>query len=218
MERLLSTLQGKRLVAGLEDRVLWKASKNGIFSVKSLTILLNLVVQSRFYGASFGALMCLQRWVFFAWEASWGKVLTQDQLEKRGCILANKCFLCCAKEETINHILIHCPKARVLWDLVFSLFGVNWVLSFTVRDTLSGWSASFVDKKLGKTWRTAPLCLFWTVWKERNMIVFDNEVLSILRMKNSFVCNLFSWAKSCLDGGPCSLINFVDWLVLVEGW
>ena len=36
VERLLSTLQGKRLVAGLKDRVLWKASKNGIFSIKSL--------------------------------------------------------------------------------------------------------------------------------------------------------------------------------------
>ena len=58
-----------------------------------------------------------------------------------------------------------------------------------------GWSASFVDKKRGKAWRAAPLCLFWTVWKERNVIVFDNEVLSIQRMKNSFVCNLFSWAS-----------------------
>ena len=136
--------------------------------------------------------MCLQRWVFFAWEASWGKVLTQDQLKRRGWILANRCFLCCAEEETINHILVHCPKARVLWDLVFSLFGVNWVLPFTIRDTLSGWSPSFVDKKHGKTLRAAPFCLFWTVWKERNMIVFDNEVLLIQRMKNSFVCNLFS--------------------------
>ena len=44
------------------------------------------------------------------------------------------------------------------------------------------------------------------------MIVFDNEVLSIQKMKNSFVCNLFSWTKLCLDGGPRSLINFVDWL------
>ena len=31
-------------------------------------------------------------------------------------------------------------------------------------------------------------------------------------MKKSFVCNLFSWAKSCLEVGPLSLINFVDWL------
>ena len=146
---------------------------------------------------------------FFAWEASWGKVLTQDQLKRRGWNLANSC----AEEETINHILVHCPKARVLWDLVFSLFGVNWVLPLTVKDTLLGWFASFVDKKRGKTWQAAPLCLFWTVWKERNMIVFYNEVLSIQRMKNSFVCNLFSWAKSsCLEVGPFSLINFVDWL------
>ncbi|RVX21330.1 hypothetical protein CK203_002101 [Vitis vinifera] len=142
VERLLSTLQGKRLAASLEDRV------------------------SRFRGASFGALVFLQR-----------------------------CFLCCAEEETINNILVHCPKARVMWDLVFSLFGVTWVLPLTIRDTLLGWFASFVDKKRGKTWQAAPLYLFWTVWKERNN-----------------VCNLFSWAKACLEVGPLSLINFVDWL------
>ncbi|KAL6342404.1 hypothetical protein AAG906_009077 [Vitis piasezkii] len=68
--------------------------------------------------------------------ASWGKVLTQDQLKRRGWNLANRCFLCCAEEETINHILVHCSKARVLWDLMFSLFGVNWVLLLMVRDTL----------------------------------------------------------------------------------
>ncbi|RVW72725.1 Glycerol-3-phosphate acyltransferase, chloroplastic [Vitis vinifera] len=111
--------------------------------------------KSRFRGASFGALVFLQRWVFFAWEASWGKVLTQDQLKRRGWILANRCFLCCAEEETINHILVHCPKVRVLWDLVFSLFGVNWVLPLTVKDTLLGWFASFVDKKHEKTWQVA---------------------------------------------------------------
>ena len=35
MERLFSTLQGKRVVVGLEDRVVWKETKNEIFSVKS---------------------------------------------------------------------------------------------------------------------------------------------------------------------------------------
>ena len=36
VERLLSILQGKRLAVGLEDRVMWKVLKNGIFSVKPL--------------------------------------------------------------------------------------------------------------------------------------------------------------------------------------
>ena len=95
---------------------------------------------------------------------------------------------------------------------MFYLFGVNWVLPFAVNDTLLGWCVSFKDKKHRKIWRAAPLCLFWTVWKERNRIAFDNEVLLIQRMKNSFVCNLFSWAKSSIVVGPLSLINFVDWL------
>ena len=63
-----------------------------------------------------------------------------------------------------------------------------------------------------KAWMTAPLCLIWTVWKERNRIAFDNEELSIQRMKNYFVCNFCSWTKLFIDEGLLSLINFVDWL------
>ena len=151
---------------------------------------------------------------FFAWEASQGKVLTQEQLKRRGWILANRCSLCCVEEATINHIFVHCSKAKVLWDLVFSLFGVNWVLPFTVRDTLLGWYASSKDKKHRKVWRIAPFCLVWTVWKEIKRIVFYNEVLSIQRLKNSFVCNLFSQAKSSIVVGPLTL--WTGW-VLVEG-
>ena len=40
------------------------------------------------------------------------------------------------------------------------------------------------------------------------MIVFDNEELSIHRLKNSFVCNFWSWSKSCLDVRHLPLINF----------
>ena len=34
MEKLLSTLQGKRLVVGLENRMVWKEVKNEIFFFK----------------------------------------------------------------------------------------------------------------------------------------------------------------------------------------
>ena len=55
---------------------------------------------------------------FFAWEASWGKVLTQEQLQRRGFSLANRCFLCLFEEETVDHLLLHCVKTRVLWNLL----------------------------------------------------------------------------------------------------
>ena len=51
---------------------------------------------------------------FFTWEASWVKVLTLDQLKKRGRSLVNRCFLCAEGEEMVNHLLIHCSKAKIL--------------------------------------------------------------------------------------------------------
>ena len=44
----------------------------------------------------------------------------------------------------------------------------------------TSWLVSFVGKKCKKAWKLAPLCLFWTVWKERNMIAFDNEEFLVL--------------------------------------
>ena len=54
--------------------------------------------------------------------------------------------------------------------------------------------------------------IFWTVWKEKNLIAFDNEELSIQRLKNSFVCNLWSWSRVFVDMSPISLVSFIDWL------
>ena len=67
-----------------------------------------------------------------------------------------------------------------------------------------------MGKKRSKVWMTAPLCLFWVVWKERNKIAFENEELSIHRMKNSFVCNFWVWTKLIIDEGSLPLINFFD--------
>ena len=97
---------------------------------------------------------------FFAWEATWGKALTLDQIQRKGWSLANQCFLCHAHEKSFDHILLHYGKARVLWELLFSLFKVYWVMQSTIKETLLGWHGSFVGRKQKKAWRVAPLCLF----------------------------------------------------------
>ena len=101
---------------------------------------------------------------FFAWEAMWGKALTLDLIQKRWA-LAN----------------------RVLRDLLFILFRVSWVLPSSVRETLLSWHGSFMGKKCKKVWRVAPLYIFWTVWKARNRLTFNDDVLSIQRLKYIFV-------------------------------
>ena len=52
----------------------------------------------------------------------------------------------------------------------------------------------------------------WTIWKERNKIAFDNEVLLIPKLKRNFVCFLWSEAKLCIKDDPLTLVGFIDWL------
>ena len=77
-------------------------------------------------------------------------MLTLDRLKRRGWFLTNRCFLCLEEEETIDHIFIHCVKTRVLWNLLFSLLGVLWILPSLLRDTLLEWHGSFVGKRRKK--------------------------------------------------------------------
>ena len=57
-----------------------------------------------------------------------------------------------------------------------------------------------------KAWQMAPLCIFWSVWKEINLLAFGNEEFLLQRLKYSFVCNLWF----CVS--PSSLVSFLDWL------
>ena len=104
---LLNAIQGKKIIESQEDLMSFKETKDGSFSVKLLFKALdrseNVVFPHNFIWNS---------WVptkvsFFAWEASWDKVLTLDHL-KKGRALANKCFLC-GEEEMVDHLLVHCP-------------------------------------------------------------------------------------------------------------
>ena len=135
-----------------------------------------------------------------------------DIIQKRGFSLANRCYLCLTEEESIDHIFLHCALAISLWSLLFSLFGVSWVLPSSVREALLGWFGPCVGKERKKVWFSAPLCLFWIVWKERNSRAFENEEHSFHMCKSFFLCNLWAWTKGFFGSGPPSVVDFVDWL------
>ena len=49
----------------------------------------------------------------FTWEATWKRILTLDQIKRKGWILANRCNLCEVKEESTDHILPHCTNTII---------------------------------------------------------------------------------------------------------
>ena len=212
VERFLQFLYNKKIIPSQEDRLLLKESITDGFSVRLMYSKLVYSPPLDFPYRSIWNPIVPPKLGFFAWKASWGKVLTLDQLKRRGIPLVNRCFLCEEKEETIDHLLIHCSRAKMLWDLVLTITDTNWVFPRMVCQCLLAWQSVSVGKKRKKVWMAVPLCLFWTLWMERNRVVFENEAPSDHRMKSFFLFTLWAWAKVYSGDNLDTLVGFLSWM------
>ena len=77
---------------------------------------------------------------------------------------------------------------------------------------LLAWQSTSVGKKWKRVWMAAPLCIFWTLWLERNRVVFENEAPSAHRMKSFFLFTLWSWTKLYSVDNLNSLVGFLSWM------
>ena len=122
-ERLLQFLHKRKIRSYQEDQLPMKGAKVADFSARLMYRKLVHSPPITFPSRSIWNPIVPPKIGFFAWEASWGKVLTFDQLKRRGVTFANRCFLCEEEEESIDHLLIHCPKAKMLWELFLAVVG-----------------------------------------------------------------------------------------------
>ena len=126
--------------------------------------------------------------------------------------MSNRCYMCKAIEEIRYHILLHCLKASLLWQLVFALFHVQWLMHSSVRGVLLSWNSCSVGKKRKKAWEVAPLCIIWSIWKERHKRAFEDRESSDQTIKSYFLCIFWDWVRVYMGDSVTSFIDFVDWL------
>jgi hypothetical protein len=97
-------------------------------------------------GRVFGRLKCHSKLVSLCGQLLLDKILTLDNLRKRGLIVVNWCCMCKRSGESINHLLLHCEVASTLWSVLFTLFGVKWVMNGRVLDLLACWKGQRGNK------------------------------------------------------------------------
>jgi hypothetical protein len=148
------------------------------------------------------------RVAFFVWITILGKILPLDNLRKRHVIVINKCYMCKKTGEPVDHLLLHCDVAFVLWSSLFSRFGMSWVMPRWVIDFLMCWW-SFGRSKSAAVWKMTPICHFWYLWRERNNRSFEDLESTLEEILSSFYHSLYFWITAYVH--PLSF-SFPDFL------
>ena len=101
--------------------------------------------------------------------------------------------MCKCNSESVDHLFLHWPVASELWDMVFGLFGVSWVMPLSVVGLFACWQGRFGRHRNRDIWKVVPLCLMWCIWKERNSRCFEDIERSMPDLKLLFLRTLFDW-------------------------
>ena len=117
-----------------EDMFWWVPLCKGIFEVKSFYRVLLSFGSISFLWKSIWKSKTPPRVAFFAWTAACSKILTLDNLRRRGMVLVNRCWLCESDGESVDHLLLHCGAASALWNAFFAWFGPCWVMPCSVKE------------------------------------------------------------------------------------
>jgi hypothetical protein len=118
----------------LEDKLWWIPSSKCFFEVSRFYQVLSTPGSISFPWKGIWRTKAPPRVAFFAWMVARSKIPTIENLQRRGMIVTNRCWLCESNGESMDHLLLHCRVANALWNVIFSRFGLCWVMPGSVRE------------------------------------------------------------------------------------
>jgi hypothetical protein len=105
----------------------------------------------------------------FLWFLNNKVLIRKDNLAKRNWNGCTKCCFCDSLE-TVEHLFISCPFARIIWRMVYFTFNISPPTNVT--NMFDNW-LNGVDKNDKARIRIGVSALCWSIWNCRNDIVFN---------------------------------------------
>jgi len=104
------------------------------------------------------------------WLVAENKILTWKNLQKRGCVGPEICFLCKGSRERGKHLFANCPFTIAVWNRVKIALNLP-----------SGWTGQTLNKyyenwtKMNPSFPTLHAFLCWYIWNETNITIFEAD-------------------------------------------
>jgi hypothetical protein len=189
-----------------DDQLIWQYETNGIYSSKSMYAIVHFRGVKPAFLPAVWDLKIPPRIQIFLWLFSQNKIMTTDNLRKRGIPKPLECMMC--KElESVKHLFFECLVARIVWDDVFKVFDV------LVTD-FESIAAKWLCNKKFMHFNVVTFAVLWGLWNNRNSLVFNHSSwLNIKQVWRLILLYLRNWKVPSkeLEGGKCG--QFRDLLV-----
>jgi hypothetical protein len=117
----------------------------------------------------------------FCWTLLHRKILTGENLSKRGIHGPFRCALCKKESDTIQHIFLECSYVHRVWEIILqNLYNkVRW--PNTINHLLQNWKSRYKGSLKNKAtfqriWTTLPKYVSWKIWLARNKALFVGDL------------------------------------------
>ena len=113
---------------------------------------------------------------FFLWLVSHRRILTWENLLKRGMIGPSRCPFYKSEIESTEHIFNTCPSVQEQWRNLEELFRQMDKNNGSILETIANWrKGRYHCQVINRAWGLSLGFLLWNTWKERNNRVFQNS-------------------------------------------
>jgi hypothetical protein len=116
----------------------------------------------------------------FLWFLQRGVTLTKDNLARKNWRGSQKCIYC-NRNETIQHLFLDCPGAKMMWRIIFFATGLNQPRS--ISHMFGTWLMN-QHKRVKSLICVGVAAFCWAIWRCRNDVIFNkmktNSIMQVI--------------------------------------
>ncbi|XP_016199783.1 uncharacterized protein LOC107640799 [Arachis ipaensis] len=208
VDQLHETLCPVKLAYDMQDRIVSKFDKEGIFSTNSFVQVMHSEttpedITSYSFTRTIWQGLVPPRVELFIWFALIGKVNSKERLHRLGVISHgdDMCVLCKTEVEHVYHLFPGCKFTWQVWCGWLSDFRRLLSVPDSLKEHFETWT-DIVNRKEDRNKRL--ICFFaviWNVWLERNRLIFSNKEAGVEEVFQNSLTSYREWSSSDPFGG-----------------